>query len=167
MTTEPDLQARLRQLEDVEAIRRLKARYLACCDNKDPRGMRDCFVDGPVDIDYGAVGRFDHRDALAALFERLACHPHIVEMHHGVNPHITVIDAQHAHGTWGLHYQQIDTQTAQLTQLGATYEDRYRRHNGEWKISATRCVVNSTLVLDLGDSAAVKVLFRGAPVATA
>ena len=35
-----DLARRLRALEDIEAIRSLKARYLACCDRKDPAGMR-------------------------------------------------------------------------------------------------------------------------------
>lgn len=140
------LETRLRKLEDVEAIRRLKARYLACCDLKDPQGMRDCFASGLVRIDYGEIGVFENRDQLAVIFEQLGCHPHIVEMHHGVNPQIDVLDETQARGTWGLHYQMINTCSCVITQLGAHYEDEYRKIDGHWKISATRCVVTSTLV---------------------
>lgn len=140
------LEARLSVLEDADAIRSLKARYFACCDMKDPQGMRECFAPGPVRIDYGAIGVFDDREALVAVFEQLGCHPQIVEMHHGVNPQIEVLDACHARGTWGLHYQMLDTREHAFTQLGAYYEDAYRKIDGQWKIAATRCVVTSTLL---------------------
>lgn len=146
MTSIDQLETRLRTLEDVEAIRQLKARYLACCDLKDPQSMRDCFAPGPVLIDYGRIGVFEDRDQLVAIFQQLGCHPHVVEMHHGVNPQIDVLDDTHARGTWGLHYQMIDTQSRAITQLGAHYDDEYRKINGHWKISATRCVVTSTLI---------------------
>lgn len=147
------VEARLRALEDADAIRSLKARYFACCDMKDPQGMRACFAAGPVRIDYGAIGVFEDRDSLVAIFERLGCHPHIVEMHHGVNPQIEVLDSVHARGTWGLHYQMLDTRERAFTQLGAYYEDEYRKVDGEWKIAATRCVVTSTLVGSYADAA--------------
>ncbi len=148
-----DLEARLQALEDSEAIRSLKARYLACCDAKDPAGMRACFADGPVAIDYGVVGRFEQADALVEVFTQLGCHPHMVEMHHGVNPRISLRGDGHAEARWGLHYQLINTRDQTLTQLGAYYEDEYRKTAAGWKISATRCVVTSTLVLKLGTEA--------------
>jgi len=147
------LEARLEALESLEAIRALKARYLACCDAKDPVGMRACFADGPVAIDYGVVGQFDRADALVEIFRQIGCHPHMVEMHHGVNPQITLRSADHADGRWGLHYQLINTNEGTLTQLGAYYEDEYRKTTAGWKITATRCVVTSTLVLKLGAEA--------------
>ncbi|RWU22917.1 nuclear transport factor 2 family protein [Pseudomonas alkylphenolica] len=153
MTAIDQLEARLRTLEDAEAIRRLKARYLACCDEKNPQGMRDCFAPGPVHIDYGRIGVFEDRDQLVAIFEALGCHPHVVEMHHGVNPQIEVLDDTRANGTWGLHYQMIDTRERTITQLGAHYEDAYRKIDGQWKICATRCVVTSTLVASYEDTA--------------
>ena len=153
MTNIDQLETRLRRLEDADAIRRLKARYLACCDMKDPQGMRDCFAPGQVRIDYGRIGVFDDRDQLVAIFEQLGCHPHIVEMHHGVNPQIDVLDDTHARGTWGLHYQMTNTQDQTITQLGAYYEDEYVKLNGIWKIAGTRCVVTSTLVASYGDTA--------------
>ncbi|MEC9358782.1 MAG: nuclear transport factor 2 family protein [Pseudomonadota bacterium] len=151
---EQDLLRRIAALEDVEAIRTLKARYLFCCDRKDVDGMRGCFVDGAAHIDYGAIGRFDNADALVAVFRELGCHEHMVEMHHGVNPQIRVLGDTAAAGTWGLHYFLIDTQAQRCTQLAGYYEDEYRKEGGAWKISATRFVVSSTLVLDLSESLA-------------
>ena len=142
------LEARLQALEDIEAIRSLKARYLACCDAKDPAGMRACFADGPVAIDYGAVGQFDTADAVVEVFKQVGCHPHMVEMHHGSNPQITV-KGDSAEGRWSLQYQLINTNESTLTQLGATYEDGYARTPAGWRISATKCVVTSLLVLKL------------------
>lgn len=156
------IEQRLQALEDIEAIRRLKARYLACCDAKDPVGMREAFADGPVRIDYGVIGTFDRADALVEIFKQIGCHPHMVEMHHGVNPQIELTGPDSAKAHWGLHYQLINTNENTLTQLGAYYDDEYRRTPQGWKIEATRCVVTSTLVLQLG-AEAVKVAFAGNP----
>jgi SnoaL-like domain len=160
MTSYESLETRLRRLEDAEAIRSPKARYLTCCDRKDPEGMRACFAPGAVHIDYGPIGVFEHRDALVDVFVRLGCHPHIVEIHHGVNPDVVVLDDAHARGTRGLHYQMIDTNAQTITLLGAYYDDAYRKVDGEWKIGATRCVVTSTLTVRYAADAP-GVLFAG------
>lgn len=154
------IERRLQALEDIEAVRALKTRYLASCDAKDPQGMRACFADGPVHIDYGRVGTFDRADALVKVFTELACHEHMVELHHGVNPQIEVLDENRARGKWGLHYFLIDTKTKSLTQLGGYYEDEYRKTNGAWKISSTRFVATSTLAMDVNEGS-VKTLFAG------
>ena len=162
MTDNKRLEARIQALEDREAIRDLKARYFAACDGKDPAAMRACFVDGPVAIDFGAIGSFERADDLVAVFERLGCHPHMVEMHHGVNARIALNEADTAVGEWALHYQLINTEEMTLTQLGARYEDEYRRTEAGWRISATRCIVHSTMVLQLGEDA-LKRVFAGVP----
>ncbi len=154
------IEERLARLEAIEAIRDVKSRYLACCDAKDPDGMRGCFADGKVDIDYGVVGRFDNADDLKAIYTDMACHPHIVEMHHGSNPRIQVIDAKQARGQWSLEYQLINTELNTLTQLGGEYEDEYRLTDTGWKITATRFVVSSTLIVELNPTE-MKHLFAG------
>ena len=156
------IEQRLARLEPNEAIRQLKHRYLAACDAKDATAMRACFVDGPMHIDYGPVGVFDNADAVAQIFKDLGCQPHIVEMHHGSNPQIEVMDEQHARAIWSLHYQQINTQTQVLTQLGAVYEDEYLLGAQGWRINRTVCRPLSTLVLELGEQA-IKALVRGRP----
>jgi hypothetical protein len=154
------IEARLRRLEDIEEIRALKSRYFYACDRKDPKGMRDCFKDGTVYIDYGAVGTFDNADALARVFKEIGCHDHMVEMHHGMNPQIELLDATRARGTWKLHYFLINTQDRSVTQLGGYYEDEYQVQDGAWKISRTRFVATSTLAMNVGEGIA-KVLFAG------
>ncbi len=154
------IEARLQAVEDAEAIRTLKARYLFSCDRKDTAGMRACFADGEVQIDYGVVGTFDTADALVKVFAEIGCHDHMVEMHHGANPQIKVLDATQARGTWSLQYGLINTQAGTMTQLGGYYEDEYRKFDGAWKITATRFVATSTLVLQLGADK-VQSLFAG------
>lgn len=151
LNQEAGMEARLARLEAVEAIRRLKAHYFHCCDGKDPDGMAACFVSGAAAIDYGVLGKFSSGAALAHVFNSLGCHPQLLEMHHGANPDISVLDELHATGTWSLHYQQIDTVKQTLTQLGAVYHDAYQLEDGEWKISATRCVVTSSLVVSMAE----------------
>lgn len=158
----PSIEKRLSVLEAIEQIRELKARYLASCDAKNPAEMRACFVDGPVDIDYGVVGTFDRADALVEVFKQIGCHPHMVEMHHGVNPQIQILSDDQAKAHWGLHYQLINTNDKTLTQLGAYYDDEYRKTPFGWKIFATRCVVTSTLVLHLAPDA-LKAVVTGRP----
>ncbi|HSW11992.1 MAG TPA: nuclear transport factor 2 family protein [Solimonas sp.] len=157
-----DLERRLQKLEDAEAIRTLKARYLVACDRKDTVAMRSCFADGKVHIDYGVVGTFDNADTLVQLFREVGCHPHMVEMHHGANPQVEVLDAERARATWSLHYFLINTQAKSLTQLGGYYEDEYRKLGGAWKISSTKFIATSTLALDYTDGVA-KALFAGSP----
>lgn len=160
MTDLADLAARITALEDIEAIKRLKYEYFFFCDQKQPEKVRDCFVEGPVEIDYGRVGVFNNREELYAVFDKLACVPHIVEMHHAQNPQIDLQGPDSASAIWGLYYYMINTNDQTVTQLGAYYEDEYRKVDGNWKISATRCVVTSTTLLSLADGA-VQALFAG------
>ena len=161
------LETRLRRLEDLEAIRALKARYFSCCDRKDPIGMRACFADGKVHIDYGVIGTFDNADALQKIFSEVGCHDYMVEMHHGANHQVEMTGADSARGSWSLHYFLIQTEQKSLTQLGGQYEDEYRRVGGAWKISSTKFTATSTLALDISTGAA-KALFAGrAPPAPA
>lgn len=154
------LEQRITRLEAIEAIRNLKSSYFAACDAKNPAGMRACFADGEVDIDFGAIGHFTSADNLVALYEQMALHPHVVEMHNGSNPRIRVLDAENAEGNWALCYQLIDTDKMTLTQLGGDYEDRFALTDKGWKMTASKFVVHSTLVLELGENQ-IKRLFAG------
>lgn len=157
-----NLAQRIQALEDIEAIKRLKHDYLYFCDSKQPDRVMDCFVAGPVHIDYGEVGVFDSREALVEVFSRAACHEHMVEMHHAQNPRIDLVDDHSARGVWGLFYHLIDTRNQLVTQLGACYEDEYRKVDGRWLISSTICRVHSAYTSELSGKAA-RVVFAGNP----
>ena len=155
-----DLAARITALENIEAIKRLKYDYFFFCDHKQPDNMRECFADGKVEIDYGRIGTFDNRDALAAVFSELACADSIVEMHHAQNPRIDLIDECSASALWSLYYFMIDTRQNVVTQLGGFYADKYRKINRQWKITATTFTVTSTHIMDFNEGLA-KILFAG------
>lgn len=142
----PDLNERIQRLEDIEAIRKLKARYLHGCDRKDSDAIKSCFADGEILIDYGAIGVFRRREDFLAVFQEMACHDHIIDMHHGQNAQIEWLSPQMASATWDLYFYQIDTHSGHHTQLAGYYEDRYEKREGQWEIVQSRFAVTSSHV---------------------
>ena len=62
------IERRLQGLEDAEAIRNLKARYAALCDNQyDADGIASLFTEDAV-WESPALGRFEGRDAIRNFF---------------------------------------------------------------------------------------------------
>ena len=161
MPPEQDLERRIVRLEAIEAIKQLKADYFHACDQKQPDLVRECFAPGTIDLRYGRIGNFDNREAMLEVFTELACQPHIVEMHHGQNPRIQVLDEHNATGTWGLYYFLIDTRRDTVTQLGGWYDDAYRRDGDRWQIVRSWYEVTSTQIFQLAEGLA-RVVFAGA-----
>ena len=155
------LEQRLARLEAIEDIRQLKSRYFHACDNKQPEVVRECFPEGKVELRYGRIGEFSDRDQMVAVFSELACQDHIVEMHHGQNPRIEVLDADNATGNWGLYYYLIDTRQQTVTQLAGFYDDAYIRTDDRWQIARSHYEVTSTQIFDLSEGLA-RVIFAGA-----
>ncbi len=157
-----DLSLRIRALEDIEAIKTLKAHYWYSCDQKNVEAVRDCFVEGEVLIDYdGPVGRVTHRDQLYAVFENVGCRPNIVEIHHGGPPQIALEGADNATGIWGLTYNLLDTDAQILNIIGGYYTDRYVRTASGWRIQEAVFRVVSSTTLGYKDRV-VKALHMGA-----
>ena len=137
---------RLQRLEDIEAIRQLKARYLNACDQQDPEAVRACFAEGEVIIDMSYFGRCENRDEFVdGIFVPRGCHDHVLDMHHCANPEIEIIDAENATGVWSLNYRNINTQDQTVTMLSALYHDEYRKVDGQWKVSRSRTEYRTAL----------------------
>jgi hypothetical protein len=142
------LEERLQRLEDIEAIRHLKAAYFHACDRKDTDTLRACFTAGPLVIDYAAIGRFETCEAFIDCFRALGGHAHIIDMHHGQNAQIHWESPTEAHAVWDLYFFQINTESRTLTQLAGFYRDRYVKQEGAWKIVETVFTPTSTMMLD-------------------
>ena len=155
-----NLQQRIQRLEDIEAIKQLKARYFHACDKKDIAAIKSCFGEGKIAIDYGAIGCFENRDAFLVVYQAMACHSTIIDMHHGQNAQINWISETDATAIWDLFFYQINTETSTLTQLAGSYADTFSKQNGEWKIVATCFKVSSTYVANFTQTD-LKVLFAG------
>ncbi|GAB2478554.1 hypothetical protein GCM10027082_31860 [Comamonas humi] len=151
MASEPyvELERRIARIEDREAIRQLKWRYLRACDRKQPEAVRACFVPDAV-IDYEDFPLFTSRDAFVALYQQFGCVPHIVDTHHGQND-IVEVDGDTARGWFDLHFFQIDTLNHRQTQLAVWYEDEFVRTPEGWRITRSLSRKLSTLVRE-GDA---------------
>jgi len=142
-----ELRRRVQRLEDIEAIRRLKSRYLNACDSQDPEGAKNCFAAGEVLIDMGHVGVFRNRDDFANLYKSAGCQPFILDMHHGGNPEIEFVDDNHAKALWALDYRNINTREKTVTFVSLIYHDEYAKSGGEWRITKSRSEFKTALHL--------------------
>ncbi|MBM4212748.1 MAG: nuclear transport factor 2 family protein [Gammaproteobacteria bacterium] len=146
-----DLNRRIQRLEDLEAIRQLKHRYLNACDQQLPDLARDCFADGEIVIDMGHLGVFRHRDDFAALYRAAGCQAYVLDMHHGGNSEIDFMTDDHAHALWLLNYRNINTREKTVTFLSVRYHDEYRRIDGEWYITHSRSEFKTALHCTYGN----------------
>jgi ketosteroid isomerase-like protein len=89
-------------VDDIEAIKQLKARYFRTMDTKDWAGMRRVFTDDVV-LDTTASGGsvVSGADACMEFLERTLAGT--VTVHHGHMPEITLTSSTTATGIWALH----------------------------------------------------------------
>lgn len=143
-----DLASRVQALEDIESIKRLKARWWFACDTRDIQGMRACYDENNFLIDFGFIGEFTDMDAFISVFESLACHPTHVDMHHGTAPEIEMTGLDTAKGRWRMRFQLLETEQQQVQLMSGYYEDEYARVDGEWKMRVSRYTLMSNLFLN-------------------
>lgn len=155
---------RLQRLEDIEAIRQLKARYLNACDLKDAQTILGCFAPGRVEIDYGHVGAFDTRESFVDLFVQAANFPFILDLHHGANAEIRWQSPSAAEGRWSFDYRNVNTEARTITLASGLYDDVYVKLDGRWCMRASRVTYNSAVHLAYTDDTIASV-FAGRSVA--
>jgi len=135
VTAPSSLEARLCRLEDLEAIRQLKYRYAAFCDDHfDADGIASLFTEDG--IWEGAGQNLVGREAIRRFWQPVD--PPFAS-HLMVNPVITV-DGDSARGTWwiiGPMSRLEEGRTVAYWQLAA-YDDDYRRTSEGWRISHLR-----------------------------
>jgi uncharacterized protein (TIGR02246 family) len=126
-----DLEAQVRALEDVEAIKKLKARYCAQCDdNFNAEGIAALFTEDGV-FDAGAFGKPEGREAIRNHFIKAA--PALpFAIHMVMNPNIEV-RGDSATGVWYLIQPCTFADGNQAVWGSARYDDQYVRVGGEWK----------------------------------
>jgi hypothetical protein len=139
------LAQRLLRLENIEAIRRLKARYLNACDQKDRDQVRACFSDGEMAIDTAHLGLFATADDFVAMYADAALHEHVLDKHQAGNAEIEILDDNRARGLWCLDYRNINTRDRTMTLMSVIYHDTYEKIGGEWKISGSRSEFKTAL----------------------
>lgn len=125
-------------MDDLEAIKRVKYRYLRALDTKHWADFADTLTDDVVG-DYGSsLGQEHHFTNRNALVEymRNAMPENVITEHRVTHPEITV-DGDEASGIWYLQDRVIVAEFDFMLIGAAFYHDEYRKTADGWKISAT------------------------------
>ncbi len=124
------LERRLQALEDAEAIRNLKARYAALCDqNYNADGIAALFT---VDAlwESPGLGRFEGREAIRSFFRR-ASEIFSFAIHYSLNGEIQ-IDGDTAHAHWYLFMPCTVAVGKRAMWRASIDHETYARVGGTW-----------------------------------
>ncbi len=122
-------------MDDLEAIRQLKARYFRTMDTKDWASMRQVFADDVV-IDTTASGGnvVEGADAFMAFIEETL--GGATTVHQGHTPEIEITSDTTARGIWALNDIVIFPGGVRLDGYGH-YHESYEKLDGVWKIKTS------------------------------
>lgn len=122
-------------MDDLEAIKQLKARYFRTMDEKDWAAMRDVFTDDVVMDTTGAGGRVvtGADEFVAGLIEVL---DGATTVHHGHMPEIALTSPTTATGIWALHDIVIWPNGTRLDGYGH-YHETYEKTDRGWRIASS------------------------------
>ncbi|MCP4574690.1 MAG: nuclear transport factor 2 family protein [Deltaproteobacteria bacterium] len=123
-------------LEDIEAIKKLKHKYMRCVDTKQLNDLKDCFVDDASAAYAGGKYSFKGRDNIVAFLRNMMPET-LITMHIAFHPEIEITGDTTAKGSWGFQDYLIE-QTSNVSLRGyAYYQDEYVKVDGQWKIKST------------------------------
>jgi hypothetical protein len=122
-------------VDDIEAIKILKARYFRTVDMKDWPALRDLFCDDArVDMSQAGGGAVLGADEfLQSVVSTLA---DVLTVHHGHMPEI-IVSGSAASGIWSMEDLVRYPDGRELHGYGH-YHDAYEKHGSDWKIKATQ-----------------------------
>ena len=145
MSEATDLVARIQQLEDIEAIRRLKYRYCGLCDNgfQADEIAALFFTDGVWEAGE-PWGDFEGREAIAGFFRTM---PDSVSFSvHALSNGEIDVTGDTAHARW----RTLIPATFKQEEGGVPhwmfcdYEDHLRKEGGRWLFTRIKAVVTRT-----------------------
>jgi diadenosine tetraphosphatase ApaH/serine/threonine PP2A family protein phosphatase len=122
-------------MDDVEAIKQLKARYFRTMDTKDWAGMRQVFSDD-VTMDTSAAGGgiITGADEFMAFLEVALADA--ITVHHGHMPEIELTSASSASGIWALQDTIVWPDGSRMVGYGH-YHETYALVEGGWRITSS------------------------------
>ncbi|MEZ4334039.1 MAG: nuclear transport factor 2 family protein [Myxococcota bacterium] len=131
-----ELERKLDELRDIEAIKQLKAEYCDVCDDAhDPDRIVGLFTEDCVWEGEGVATARGHAE-LRALFEDFARRV-AFSQHNVFNPRIR-IEGDRAWGTWYLLGPFTFREGNRALWVAVRYEEEYVKQGGAWKIRHLR-----------------------------
>jgi uncharacterized protein (TIGR02246 family) len=123
-------------VDDIEAIKQLKARYFRTMDTKDWAGMRQVFTDDVV-VDTSEAGGnvVAGGDEFMTFLEGVI--GDVVTVHHGHMPEIELTSPTTATGIWSMEDMLRWPDGSELHGYGH-YHETYEKAGGSWRIKTTK-----------------------------
>ena len=142
------IDAAIRRLLDLEAIRALKYRYAGLCDDGYPADELAALFTADAVWQGDPLGRYEGREAIRGFF---AATPETIRfaVHYLSNPRIEV-DGDTATGSWCLWQPLVVRQSDRAYWLMASYADRCRREADGWKFANMTLLVKSLTPYEQG-----------------
>lgn len=133
---EKDLNLRIKILEDVEEIKKLKSMYLYYIDDRDWDKVLDCFVED-AKTDYGPWGLYNGKKEIETFFKEIIAPTYSFHHHVTYNPLIDV-EEDWAKGRWNLDEAATIKEGDRAIWISGRYDDEYLRENGRWKYKSIK-----------------------------
>jgi uncharacterized protein (TIGR02246 family) len=123
------------ELDEIEKLKQLKARYFRTMDTKDWTAMRAVFADDVVMDTTASGGSLTvGADAFMAYLEPTL--RDAVTVHHGHMPEIEVISPSTASGVWALQDIIVWPDGTRMHGYGH-YHETYEKSDGKWRIKTS------------------------------
>ena len=123
-------------MDDVEAIKQLKARYFRTMDTKDWAAMREVFTDDVVMDTTEAGGAMTSGADRFVAFLREAIGV-VITVHHGHMPEIELTSATTATGVWAMEDMLRWPDGREMHGYGH-YHETYEKVGGAWRIKSSK-----------------------------
>jgi len=144
-----DLLQRITVLEDIEAIKKLKARYCAVCDDAhNPDKITTLFAEDGIWEGLDGIGSHQGHAAIRKLFENFR--DRISFSQHNVMNPIIEVSGDHAKGSWYFMGPFTFRKGNRQIWLAARYEDDYVKVSGQWKFQHLRAIGRMTAPYEKG-----------------
>ena len=125
----------MNELDEIEKLKQLKARYFRTMDTKDWTAMRAVFADDVVMDTTASGGSLTvGADAFMAYLEPTL--RDAVTVHHGHMPEIEVISPSTASGVWALQDIIVWPDGTRMHGYGR-YHETYEKSDGKWRIKTS------------------------------
>jgi ketosteroid isomerase-like protein len=143
-----DIERRLTRLEDIEAIKQLKARYCQICDDDhNPQRITSVFTEDGIweSADFGRARGHQEIRQLFQKFQKL-----IEFSQHDVMNSIIDVQGDTASGEWYFLGPFTFRKNHQARWLALQYKDDYAKVDGQWKIAHLRVNLRLSAPYDEG-----------------
>ena len=139
------LEARMKRLEDIEAIRTLRMRYHYLLNERQFGQMHELYTPDGV-LDYGYIGRAEGTEAIRDLVLRIPQKLQFVKQF--IHNHMVDIDGDRATGISYLDARYA--RDGESVIVAATFREKYSRLPQGWRIAETKLDLDFAVPLQLG-----------------